>query len=128
MLDAASAPTKTKKTVRIESPTETIPPYPEFGHVDNESLYGTNRARHARSTSPETSLAYTDELAGGYPQDPARQQVDARGIVGNEWKSTGAPQSATSPSGAPANPFSRTLATIESQEKGGDTGGLSRGT
>ncbi|KAJ4348118.1 uncharacterized protein N0V89_009490 [Didymosphaeria variabile] len=126
VLGASSAPTKTKKTVRIESPTETIPPYPDFGHVENETFYGTNTGRYAGSPPLESSPAYTDELADRYPQDPARQQVDERGMLGNEWKSTGTPQSATSPSGAPANPFSRTLATIESQEKGGNTTGPSK--
>jgi hypothetical protein len=49
-------------------------------------------------------------------------------MLGSVWKSPEAPQSATSPSGAPANPFSRTLATIEAQEKGGDTAGHPKGS
>ncbi|KAK7193243.1 hypothetical protein DPSP01_008158 [Paraphaeosphaeria sporulosa] len=122
VLEASPAPAKTKKTVRIESPTETSPPHPDFGHVDNEITYPTARGR-ARSPPRDSSAAFADELEDRQPQDPTGRDVDGRGMLGSAWKSPAAPQSATSPSGVPANPFSRTLATIEPQEKGGDVAG-----
>lgn len=128
VLDASLAPAKTKKTVRIESPTETAPPHPDFGHVDGEATYPTARGR-AGSPPPDSpaAVADADELEHRYPQDPAGRDVDERGMSASASKSTAAPQSATSPSGAPANPFSRTLATIEAREKGGDAAGQPKG-
>ncbi|KAF2443921.1 hypothetical protein P171DRAFT_21924 [Karstenula rhodostoma CBS 690.94] len=116
VLEASPAPAKTKKTVRIE---ETILPHPDFGHVDNETTYAPAPGRRAGSPPPD----FADELEERYPQDPAGRDVDARGMLGSAWKSTASPQPVTSPSGAPANPFARTLATIEPQEKGGDAAG-----
>ena len=121
VFEVSPAPAKTKKSVRIESPTETIPPHADFGHVHNDTTYPAARGR-AEPPSPDSSAAFTDELEDRYPSDPTNRDVDERGKPGSAWKSTASTQSATSPSGIPANPFSRTLATIEPQEKGGDAG------
>ncbi|KAL5410016.1 hypothetical protein PMIN06_012086 [Paraphaeosphaeria minitans] len=116
VLDASPAPAKTKKTVRIESPIETVRPHLDAGHVDSETTYPTARGR-------ASSAAIADGLEDGCAQDATGRDADEGGMVGSAWKSTAAPQSASSPSGVPANPFSRTLATMEPQEKGGDAAG-----
>ncbi|KAF1977108.1 hypothetical protein BU23DRAFT_551042 [Bimuria novae-zelandiae CBS 107.79] len=119
-------PTKTKKSVRIESPIETIPPHPAFQNVSHEPYPASNRGRQPSSPPPEASPALADDFEERYPRDPTRTEVEEVGVPGNTWKSTGVSASAHSPSGAPANPFSRTLATLEPREQGGETTAQSR--
>ncbi|KAJ4291100.1 hypothetical protein N0V90_010298 [Kalmusia sp. IMI 367209] len=124
VLDASSAlPQRTKKSVRIESPTETIPPHPAFDDEDDNLSYGISRNRYAGSPPPEPQSTFANDLEDSGVHDSTRRQAVERGVTDNTWKSTGVSGSVHSPSGAPANPFSRTLASIEPQEKGGETAG-----
>lgn len=128
MLDVSSEPpSRTKKSVRIESPVETIPPHTASRYAGDELYRSSGRGHHAGSPPPEASPVTADEFEEIHPQDPAESDAERRTVLGNTWKSSEALPSVLPTSGAPANPFARTLATIESQEGGGNPAVLPRG-
>ncbi|KAF1956710.1 hypothetical protein CC80DRAFT_64073 [Byssothecium circinans] len=123
--DASSTtPAKTKKSVRIESPIETIPPHPAFHDVDSPlppvSPQRVSYAQHLGSPPIVSPAGFSDNFedfevdgtGGGIGE------ADARGMTAGSKKNSGTLEAVLSPSGAPSNPFARTLATIEPQEKG----------
>lgn len=131
MLDASTSaiPAKTKKSVRIESPTETSPQHSAFNDAEDASLHRIIRNDHGGLPSPLSPAGFSDNFEDIDVDDTQRRDdLSALGMTGSTRKNTGAPEAVNSPSGAPANPFSRTLANIEPQEKGsGELAGQNRG-
>jgi hypothetical protein len=129
-LDSLPAlPAKTKKSVRIESPAETIPPHAAFHDVDNSLSPRVGYAHLAASSPPVSPAGFSDnfeDIVGNVHR--GRQEADARGLPDDLGISADPLEIMKSSSGAPMNPFSKTLATIEPQEKGsGELVGQSRG-
>lgn len=121
MLDASSTiPARTKKSVRIESPTETSPPHASFHKADDPLLRHLNVSRHAGSPPPVSPAGFSDNFEDIDTDDLEKRddEIDSHGMTGSTRKSMGRPEAVHSPTGAPANPFSRTLASMEPQEKG----------
>ena len=126
MLDVLSEPpSKTKKSVRIESPVETIPPHPALGNAGEELHRSSGHGLVAASLPLEASPV--DEFEERHLRDPAESDADKRAVLENTRKSLETLPMVHALGGAPANPFSRTLATIEPQEGGGDTAVLPKG-
>ncbi|PSN62627.1 hypothetical protein BS50DRAFT_577537 [Corynespora cassiicola Philippines] len=130
--DAAPTPTRTKKSVRIESPTSS-PLQPASYGPDDALLRPINRDRHASPTLPASPAGFSDNFEDVVANDPPAKDtrsadaVPARGMAGASWRNSAPPDSLRSPTGAPINPFAKTLATIEQQEKaGGERAGQSR--
>jgi len=130
-LNAASAPppAKTKKSVRIESPTETIPPHPAFHNADESFPRRMSYTHYAGSPPPVSPAGFshnledTERVISG-----KREETGVRGIAGGSRNNLNAPEVVQSPSSAPANPFSKTLATIEPHERGSEeSAGQNRG-
>ncbi|KAG9191796.1 N-acetyltransferase [Alternaria panax] len=123
---AAPPPTKTKKSVRILSPTTTIPPYAfDDKHVTLNEL----RARRS-SQGPPASPPPPVTPAGYANSSVTAGEANAQ-VIGKDAMATAdvspspspysnPPQAVLSPSNVPANPFSRTLASLGPQERGGD--------
>jgi hypothetical protein len=129
-LDALSAlPAKTKKSVRIESPTGTIPPHAAFHDVDEFAHQRMGYPQFAGSPTPISPAGFSDNLEGiGGDVRGRREETDAHSIPQDSRKTVDPSEPVQSPSGAPVNPFSKTLATIEpQQEASGEPAGLSRG-
>ncbi|KAI8939671.1 hypothetical protein NX059_003429 [Plenodomus lindquistii] len=117
-------PAKTKKQVRIVSPTVSIPPHP-----DEDDAYGAFRQNsrvdqlyqdpHASLPSPMTAVGTTTpSTLQGSPS--AQNSWDGSNMAAIGISSASAPymgrsQSMVSPGSVPANPFSRTLASLEPQ-------------
>ncbi|KAF1920611.1 hypothetical protein BDU57DRAFT_20166 [Ampelomyces quisqualis] len=121
-------PPRTKKHVRIESNTTFIPPHPDTSDADDSPqsplAQRASQSEHVNTSFPAqaASRPTADVFAGR-----ANAQAAARGydmatpdIWAARTRGHHAPQSAAPSAGVPANPFSRTLATIEPQER--DTG------
>ncbi|KAF2793136.1 hypothetical protein K505DRAFT_375527 [Melanomma pulvis-pyrius CBS 109.77] len=122
------AKSKTKKSVRIESPTSS-PPHPAFHDADtfdDNDLQQRLQEREGQAPPPFTSPAgfpesfedYAKERPFGGVRDGRDNAYEAPDATASMRTHSGMVGAALSPSGAPVNPFSRTLATIESQEKG----------
>ena len=131
-LNVATAPPRTKKSVRIESPTETIPPHPAFHNADDSPFQRTSYAYQAGSlppASPASPAGFSDNFEDiEAVVHGSREETDVRSIQGGLRRKADAPEAMQSPSGAPANPFSKTLATIEPYERGsGESAGQSKG-
>ncbi|KAF2130121.1 hypothetical protein P153DRAFT_366590 [Dothidotthia symphoricarpi CBS 119687] len=110
--DTISLPPRTKKHVRIESSTVFIPPQ---SNIDSPDM-----TAYAALTPP---LGATHSMTSPFPTYPAGWSDEriqaAQDARVSSWSSPGASQPTPYPSGVPANPFSRTLATIEPQEQEG---------
>lgn len=118
MLEASSAPPqKTKKSVRIESPTEVIPPHPVLRNTDGEGYTSSDHRHDAGFLSPGASPALDRGFEKRYLQDTAGTEADGRATAASVSRNPEGSASAHFPNAAPANPFSRTLATIEPQEQ-----------
>ncbi|KAF2175048.1 hypothetical protein K469DRAFT_612083, partial [Zopfia rhizophila CBS 207.26] len=124
--NASQLPAKTKKSVRIESPTSS-PPHPAFHDADDALLQRVNRGKHVGSPPPTSSAGLSDSFEGLSLDEPLNNTTDhgddgqpAHTLTGNTRTTPDMAESAStqSCSGVPANPFSKTLATIESREKG----------
>ncbi|KAL1800717.1 hypothetical protein ACET3X_001059 [Alternaria dauci] len=124
--DAAPPPIKTKKSVRILSPTTTIPPYPfDDKHVTLNEL----RARRS-SQGPPASPPPPVTPAGYANSSVTAGEANAQVIGKDALAVADVPPSPSpylnhthatlSPSNVPANPFSRTLASLEPQERESD--------
>jgi len=124
--DTSALPAKTKKTVRIEAATETIPPHAAFHNASDPPSPQTRRSYHADApqSRPSATFAVTSD-----DNDVYTIGREGQGMTGSSWKTTGGSQeNKKSPSGAPVGLFSRTLAEIEPEERGnGGSAGQSRG-
>ncbi|KAF2033274.1 hypothetical protein EK21DRAFT_58872 [Setomelanomma holmii] len=123
--DASAPPLKTKKHVRIESNTTFIPrPASDAGDDSLHDLLAQQpNSSHYAGLSPSAPSngfpSSTIPPAPSTTQTPGRAtDVASADIWSSPRRDYQAPQSATSPSGIPANPFSRTLASIEPQKRG----------
>ncbi|KAF2849270.1 hypothetical protein T440DRAFT_376552, partial [Plenodomus tracheiphilus IPT5] len=117
-------PPKTKKHVRIVSPTISIPPHPE-----DDDVYGAFRQDlrvdqlsqdpYAGSPPPVATAGSTNASplrgSSSAPNPWEGNNMAATGILPASVPYLGRSQSTLSPSGVPANPFSRTLASLEPQ-------------
>ncbi|KAI4633546.1 hypothetical protein J4E80_000912 [Alternaria sp. BMP 0032] len=122
--DAAPPSTgKTKKSVRILSPTTTIPP-PIFDDSDatlNELM--ARRSSQGRPASPPPPVTPAGFVNNSVTAGEANAQVvgkDAMAIADasqNPRPTFGEPLAMQSPGNVPANPFSRTLASLEPHDK-----------
>ncbi|CAG5144613.1 uncharacterized protein ALTATR162_LOCUS1575 [Alternaria atra] len=121
--DVAPPPIKTKKSVRILSPTTTIPPYP---FDDKDVTLNELRARRS-SQGPPASPPPPVTPAGYANSSITAGEANAQ-VIGKDAMATADvppspspylnnPQATLSPSNVPANPFSRTLASLEPQER-----------
>ncbi|CAE7210814.1 hypothetical protein HRS9139_09341 [Pyrenophora teres f. teres] len=126
--DAASPPLKTKKSVRIASPTTTIPPHPDFAHED----VTLNELMAMRSTQGPPSSPPPPITPAGFANNSITASEANAQVVGKDAMATAdtlpsakplynRPQAALSPGRVPPNPFAKTLASLESQEKEGAT-------
>ncbi|KAH6424525.1 hypothetical protein HBI59_217120 [Parastagonospora nodorum] len=119
-------PQKTKKHVRITSNTTFIPPHPDDGYDDSPRSPVAQRLDQSEYVNPSLAAqsahaSYTDVFVGqSGVQSSGVQDMTAPDTWASPSRGYQALQSATSPSGVPANPFSRTLASMEPQER--DTG------
>ncbi|CAN9105586.1 unnamed protein product [Alternaria sp. RS040] len=124
--DAAPPPTKTKKSVRILSPTTTIPPY---SFDDKHATLSELRDRRS-SQGPPASPPPPVTPAGHANSSVTAGEANAR-VIGKDAMAVADvppspspyvnhPQAILSPSNVPANPFSRTLASLEPQEREND--------
>lgn len=118
---------RTKKSVRIESPTETIPPHPAFQYEEGGSAYEVGPGRHTGSPPPDFRSTTADQLEDADPYSSGRSQLDDHEMLRGLRISSGSSITSQMPSAAPANPFARTLASIEPQEQGGEAAGQSKG-
>ncbi|KAF2728429.1 hypothetical protein EJ04DRAFT_97535 [Polyplosphaeria fusca] len=119
-VSAPPLPVKTKKSVRIESPTSS-PPHPAFDDAGSVLAQRISRARRPGSPSlisPTKSDFVTKSELRGRESDSSDDDEGPQDIAGSVRRSSDMRDSVQSPSGAPANPFSKTLATIEPHEKG----------
>ncbi|KAF2200622.1 hypothetical protein GQ43DRAFT_463834 [Delitschia confertaspora ATCC 74209] len=113
-------PTKTKKSVRIESP-DASPPHPASYEDDDEPFQHLPRVNHAGSLLPPASAGCFGDSEYSSTEDPASKGVDGEGSSEQEGFMTDSgnnsalrKQSSAGPSSrVPANPFSKALATIE---------------
>ncbi|KAH7137984.1 hypothetical protein B0J11DRAFT_545890 [Dendryphion nanum] len=114
-------PARTKKSVRIESPTSS-PPHADAYDEDEALSQRLDSGRYVDSLHLTSPAAFPDHFEdhiaaeSSYRDHHGGEAYEGRYITrkgGGNSEMVGAVQS---PTGAPANPFSRTLATIESQE------------
>ena len=94
-----------------------IPPHPAFSNADPESNHIHGRRYHVDLPPAAASPAVAEGFAERYPQDIAGTEVDGRTTAPRLSENTETLASAHPVSSAPANPFSRTLATIEPAEQ-----------
>jgi hypothetical protein len=132
-------PTKTKKSVRIESPASS-PPHPAFYHGNSSSDDELPQQIQERDLAAPSLLTSPARFSDNFEDHKPEQSIDSKeerkdaheavDVTATSWRHSGMVHAALSPSGAPFNPFSRTLATIEKQEKSsgeGYTAGQNRG-
>jgi hypothetical protein len=125
---AVSPPSRTRKHVRIESSTASIPPHPDAQHVldpaSERPTQAQSRALYADSPSFAASAGFPGANTnddGLYTREAGRgREMPAQYTLGSSGRApdTYAYTAALSPSTAPANPFSKTLASIEPPERG----------
>ncbi|OAL54920.1 hypothetical protein IQ07DRAFT_559348 [Pyrenochaeta sp. DS3sAY3a] len=120
--DAVTLPSKTTKRVRIEPSTTFIPPHPDTDYARETAqspiAQAESQSQYAGSPQPVASA--------GSPSSPAHASIPS--IHDSQWShDMAAPnvsppnprayheksQTTLSPNAAPANPFSRTLASLE---------------
>ncbi|ENI03576.1 hypothetical protein COCC4DRAFT_73271 [Bipolaris maydis ATCC 48331] len=130
VLEDAAAPTKTKKSVRIVSPTTTIPPPPNFDDDNNVTLNElmARRASHGgRPASPPPPVNPAGFANHSITAGEANAQVIGKdalvtaGALPSTRTYLSGSQGAFAPGNAPANPFSKTLASLEPQLGEGGT-------
>ncbi|EUC41833.1 hypothetical protein COCMIDRAFT_8504 [Bipolaris oryzae ATCC 44560] len=130
VLEDAAAPTKTKKSVRIVSPTTTIPPPPNFDDDNNVTLNElmARRASHGdRPASPPPPVNPAGFANHSITAGEANAQVIGKdalvtaGALPSTRPYLSGSQGASAPGNAPANPFSKTLASLEPQQGEGGT-------
>ncbi|KAF2466772.1 uncharacterized protein BDR25DRAFT_74859 [Lindgomyces ingoldianus] len=123
---ASPLPAKTKKSVRIESPT-TSASHPGLNDGNDAHEQRKTRGHHAGSPPLTVHAGFSDNFSDQVVETPFNKDADndedgrgGWGLIGSTRKNTGmgSPAPSQISSGAPANPFSKTLATIEPQEKG----------
>ncbi|KAH7393911.1 hypothetical protein DE146DRAFT_633850 [Phaeosphaeria sp. MPI-PUGE-AT-0046c] len=118
-------PSKTKKHVRIESNTTFIPPHPVSSDTDDSPLSPVAHRLGQSGFGDSINYAYpTTSTAGDVSAGGSNTERLGRGgtmatpdIMADSARGYQTPQSYMSPSGVPANPFSRTLASMEPQQK-----------
>ncbi|KAF2630099.1 hypothetical protein BU25DRAFT_336012 [Macroventuria anomochaeta] len=120
-----SPPSRTKKHVRIESTAISIPPQPDISSPDDSphTSFAPQQApaQHAGSPPPASSAAYSNSSPGAYTREPGRSYgVAAPDSIAISNTASGMSYSAISPSVVPANPFAKTLASMEPQRAGGE--------
>ncbi|KAH7378771.1 hypothetical protein BKA66DRAFT_466583 [Pyrenochaeta sp. MPI-SDFR-AT-0127] len=126
--DSTLPPPKTKKQVRIESSTTFIPPHADTDDVDdtlhNPLVQPLSQSQYAGSPPPVASAGFSNIAAhtdSTRTQDRGdRYTMAAPDTLSSSRLHSQKPQSALSPSSAPANPFARTLASLEPQERGSE--------
>lgn len=130
-------PEKTKKSVRIKSTAP--PPHPASHDPEDDILQHRIEQRRLAASPPLTSPGGFSDNFEDYPQNHTPRKgtegesdvYDVREVTESIQGHSEMLESSISPSVAPFNPFSRTLATIESREQGGGdsghTAGLNRG-
>ncbi|CBX98100.1 predicted protein [Plenodomus lingam JN3] len=127
---------KTKKQVRIVSPTVSIPPHPEAGDDDHAADDVDGAFQQDVYVDRSYQDSYQDSYTGSLPSIAAiGSSTNASSPQGDlksqsTWEGNnmaaisispapaahvGRRQSTLSPTGVPANPFSRTLASLEPQ-------------
>ncbi|XP_014551189.1 hypothetical protein COCVIDRAFT_31212 [Bipolaris victoriae FI3] len=130
VLEDAAAPTKTKKSVRIVSPTTTIPPPPNFDDDNNVTLNElmARRASHGgRPASPPPPVNPAGFANHSITAGEANAQVIGKdalvtaGALPSTRPYLSGSQGASAPGNAPANPFSKKLASLEPQQGEGST-------
>lgn len=115
-------PARTKKSVRIESPTSSSPH--AAANTDYESPSNLYRGNDAGHPGPKSPAGFSDRIDGYASSDTYERAEgggiarEARDITGSKRRDSDMESPMHSLSGAPMNPFSKTLATIEPQEKG----------
>ncbi|KAJ4990775.1 hypothetical protein SVAN01_03784 [Stagonosporopsis vannaccii] len=122
-----SPPPRTKKHVRIESTAISIPPQPDISSPDDSprTLFAPQpaAAQYAGSQPPASSAAYSNSSPspGAYTREPGRSyDMAAPDSLGSSNSASGRGYPALSPSGVPANPFAKTLASMEPSRAGGE--------
>ncbi|KAL5116807.1 hypothetical protein ACEQ8H_005288 [Pleosporales sp. CAS-2024a] len=109
-------PLKTKKHVRIGSNTTFIPPHPGIdGGADSPRSKYVSRFPPAPSAYPSHTNVYAGQPIA--QTRSGRQDIAIPDVWTGASSGYQASQSAPHPSGVPANPFSRTLASIEPHEQ-----------
>ncbi|KAF2259952.1 hypothetical protein CC78DRAFT_536690 [Lojkania enalia] len=115
--------TKTKKSVRIKSPTTSL--HSAFDDVNDALSQRVSRGKHSGSPPPPPPAASSETLrdqAAQLPFDEDSSHGDhayrTQDTIGSSRMNSEMREGIQSLSGIPANPFARTLATIEPQEKG----------
>ncbi|KAF2827256.1 hypothetical protein CC86DRAFT_445285 [Ophiobolus disseminans] len=120
-------PPKTKKHVRIESSTTYIPPHP--ADEPDDSPHGArapplNQSESAQPRPPVHSASTSNSEAFTSKSSIQTAGWGSETTTADMWATSPRvyqpPQSAISPGGTPANPFSRTLASIEPQQSRGE--------
>ncbi|KAG9197280.1 hypothetical protein G6514_001919 [Epicoccum nigrum] len=125
---AADVPVRTKKHVRIESTAISIPPQPQpqpdlSSPDDSSQTSFAPQSQHAASNYMSSAAGYSNSSPGAYSREPGRSSsYDMAGADGMASSSTASGTSfpALSPSAVPANPFAKTLASMEPQRAGGE--------
>ncbi|CAO2656161.1 Nn.00g049640.m01.CDS01 [Neocucurbitaria sp. VM-36] len=119
--DAVAPPPKTKKSVRIESSTTFIPPHPDTDdgrETRQDPLFQRlTQSQHAPSSPPVASAGFSNSPAATTPN--AHDASERYNMAATDaLRSSPRPfpeklQTTFPPSSAPANPFSKTLASLE---------------
>ncbi|KAF2702645.1 hypothetical protein K504DRAFT_213600 [Pleomassaria siparia CBS 279.74] len=122
-------PAKTKKSVRIESPASS-PPYAASSfpnlNAEDDLQHRIDQRRLAAPPPLSSPAGFSDNFEDYAPdhtfgRDAQKRDGDDhgdRGVTASARSNSDVVEPVLPPSGAPINPFSRTLATIGSQEKG----------
>ncbi|KAJ4345155.1 hypothetical protein N0V95_005880 [Ascochyta clinopodiicola] len=123
---AVSPPPKTKKHVRIESTAVAIPPQPDIPSPDDsprtsfapQQTSGQYTGPYAGTSSSASSAGYSNSSPGAYTREPGRSHaMAAPDHMASANTGSGVAFPALSPSTVPANPFAKTLASIEPQQR-----------
>ncbi|KAF2007956.1 hypothetical protein P154DRAFT_12536 [Amniculicola lignicola CBS 123094] len=117
-------PQRTKKSVRIESPTSATTD-PAAHDVEGSLLQRAERAYPASPSTINSPAGFSDNFEDqesaeslGRGAGGKEDAYETRTTPGSTRRTSPMIEALRSPTGVPANPFSRTLANIEPQEKG----------
>ncbi|KAF9701122.1 hypothetical protein EKO04_000730 [Ascochyta lentis] len=119
---AVSPPPRTKKHVRIESTATAIPPQPDVPSPD-DSAHTSFAPQHpsgqyAGPSPAAPSAGYANSSPGAYTREPGRSYaMAAPHPMESVSNGPAADFPALSPSAVPANPFAKTLASMEPQQR-----------
>ncbi|KAJ4332592.1 hypothetical protein N0V87_008285 [Didymella glomerata] len=123
---AVAPPPRTKKHVRIESTAISIPPQPDVSSPDDSPVASfapqPAPAQYAGPALHATFAGYSHtQSPGAYTREPGRS-YDMAGLdaTASLSSASGTNYPALSPSAVPANPFAKTLASMEPQRAGGE--------